>query len=75
MVSYEPPQASWLRVSPLGFELIGLQPGEQAQIVGGPECDDTHVWWELAPDSTGLTGWAAEGDAESAWLLPIERGP
>jgi hypothetical protein len=75
MVSYEPPQASWLRVSPLGFELIGLQPGEQAQIVGGPECDDTHVWWELAPDSTGLTGWAAEGDAEGAWLLPIERGP
>jgi hypothetical protein len=33
------------------------------------------VWWELAPDSTGLTGWAAEGDAEDAWLLPIERGP
>ena len=75
MVSYEPPQASWLRVSPLGFEMIGLQPGEKAQIIGGPDCDGTHVWWELAPESTDLTGWAAEGDAEGAWLLPIERGP
>jgi len=77
MVSLEPPAASRLRSGPgLTEPLVdSLEPGEEAEIIGGPACDPTHVWWMLQPSRGGPSGWAAEGDAEGAWLLPIERGP
>ena len=77
MVSYEPSAASRLRSGPALTEPLvdSLDPGEEAEIIGGPACDPTHVWWMLQPSKGGPSGWAAEGDAEGAWLLPIERGP
>lgn len=73
MVSFEPPLASRLREDAgLSAEVSGmLEPGQQADIQGGPACADGYVWWLLEPQDLGLRGWTAEGDAEGAWLVPL----
>ncbi|HEX9675481.1 MAG TPA: hypothetical protein VGA07_05840, partial [Anaerolineales bacterium] len=73
MVSYEPPLSSRLRSNPgLAAGVVDmLEPGQQAGVMGGPVCADGYVWWELQPINTNLRGWAAEGDADGAWLVPV----
>jgi len=73
MVSYEPPLSSRLRSSPgLTAGVVDmLEPGREAQVLGGPVCRNRLVWWELQPLNADLRGWAAEGDADGAWLVPV----
>lgn len=52
--------------------IIGfIQPGEQVEILEGPSCADTWVWWYVRSLKTGLTGWTSEGNSSSEyWLVP-----
>jgi hypothetical protein len=47
-----------------------LQPNELMEVVDGPQCSGGWVWWHVRSKKTGLSGWTAEGDGASDWLLP-----
>jgi hypothetical protein len=47
-----------------------LQPGERAEIIGGPVCSNQWIWWEVQSKASSLTGWTAEGDNKAYWLVP-----
>lgn len=49
-----------------------IVPGEQIEILEGPACADSAVWWRIRSIQSGLAGWSMEGDAEGAWLLPLQ---
>lgn len=72
VISHEPPFPSRLRSTPgLAGSVVGtLEPGDEAEIIGSSACSDGFVWWYLYDLNSDLKGWAAEGDAEGAWLLP-----
>ena len=44
------------------------QPGENLLVIDGPRCANGYTWWQVRT-LEGLEGWAAEGDAESYWLV------
>ncbi len=73
MVSTNPPLANRLRKSPnTGSKILGMiQPGEKAQVIGGPVCSNEWIWWQVTSLSSGLTGWTAEGDRDNYWLIPM----
>lgn len=73
MVSTNPPLANRVRQAPnTGSVILGMiQPGEQAKVIGGPVCSNQWIWWQVTSLSTGLTGWTAEGDISSYWLIPM----
>ena len=48
-----------------------IQPGQRVAIVEGPFCNDTWVWWRVKVPASGASGWAAEGDASTYWLIPV----
>jgi len=52
-----------------------INPDEHVEIIGGPQCNQGLVWWEIRSLSSGLTGWTAEGDASSYWLVPLIPHP
>lgn len=68
-----PGTANNLRAEPgLNGELIGaIPPGGRFQVLGGPECADGYVWWQVFYG--GETGWTAEGDPAQGryWLQPL----
>jgi hypothetical protein len=74
-VSYNPPLSNRVRSQAntaskvLGF----LQPGEKMDIIGGPVCSDQWIWWQVRSLKAGLTGWTAEGDLNSYWLVPVPK--
>ena len=76
-VSQEPPLSSRVRSSPqISGPVVGvLEPGEEADLLVGPVCGDGYLWWYVAPENGSAAGWVAEGDAEGAWLVPIEMEP
>ena len=76
-ISQEPPLSSRVRALPgLNETVMGmLEPGDEAEIINGPFCGEGFIWWELRTEDQNLVGWAAQGDAEGAWLLPIESSP
>jgi hypothetical protein len=54
------------------FPVLGyVEPGEEVEIIQGPECANNWVWWRVRSQSTGLDGWTAEGSAEYFWLEPV----
>ena len=58
-----------LRSQPATGDVIGrIQPGEDFQVVAGPECVDGMYWWQV--DYHGTVGWTAEGDGRVYWLEP-----
>jgi hypothetical protein len=71
-VSFDPPLPNRVRSQPsaTGINLGVLQPGERAAIIGGPECSNQWIWWEVRSLASGLTGWTAEGDNKAYWLVP-----
>lgn len=71
-VSLQPPLPNRVRREPnTASEILGmLQPGERMDIIGGPVCSNQWVWWQIRSKVTGLTGWTAEGDSSSYWLVP-----
>ncbi len=72
-VSYDPPLANRVRTQPNGVApVVGfIQPGEKVAIIGGPICSDEWIWWQVRAIQTGMTGWTAEGDKQSYWLVPV----
>lgn len=52
-------------------ELLGeIQPGQAMKVLAGPKCVDGGLWWQVSPLETDLTGWTAEGDEQTYWLIP-----
>ena len=45
--------------------------GTLLDVIGGPVTSDGYRWWHVSR-ADGLTGWAAEADAETRWLSPLE---
>ncbi len=43
------------------------------KIVGGPQCADNFVWWQITADN-GLSGWVAEG-ADKYYIVPLVQQP
>lgn len=53
------------------FGILGqLQPGEVVDLLEGPVCADGWPWWKVKSEQTGLTGWTAEGNKTTYWLVP-----
>ena len=53
--------------------LIGeIPPGEAMKILEGPVCADGWVWWNVRTLEGELSGWTAEGDRQTYWLVPCE---
>ena len=71
-VSFDPPLANRVRQEPNTASVIlgMLQPGERMEIIGGPVCSNQWIWWQIRSQVTSLTGWTAEGDTRSYWLVP-----
>lgn len=72
-VSFDPPLPNRVRREPNTASVIlgMLQPGERMEIIGGPVCSNQWIWWQIRSQVTGLTGWTAEGDTISYWLVPV----
>jgi hypothetical protein len=49
-----------------------LQPGEIVDLLEGPVCVDGWPWWRVRSTVSGLTGWAAEGNKNTYWLIPLK---
>ncbi|MCL4247075.1 MAG: hypothetical protein KJ065_02865 [Anaerolineae bacterium] len=59
------------RVPGLSGQVIGhIESGEQFSVIGGPECADSHRWWQV--DFEGNVGWTADGEGDQYWIVPIE---
>ncbi len=71
-VSQDPPQANNVRNGAGASQRkVGqIQPGERVTVLDGPRCVDGWVWWKIRSLDNGLTGWTAEGDKDSYWLVP-----
>lgn len=61
------------QASTAGNLLVQLDTGVTVTVLEGPVQADNFTWWRIQ-DSTGRTGWAAQGDAETAWLSPAGAG-
>jgi serine/threonine protein kinase len=72
-VSYDPPLANIVRNNPRksASEVGRINPGEEVDILDGPQCANNMVWWLVRSKKTGLTGWTSEGDMENYWLVPL----
>lgn len=54
-------------------EITGyIQPGQRVEILEGPQCMDSWVWWLVKNQVNHASGWAAEGDASEYWLIPVQ---
>ena len=72
-VSEDPPVANNLRNNPgtEGTEIIGkIDPGEEVEILDGPQCQNNWVWWKVKVLKTSQVGWTSEGDGTTYWLVP-----
>lgn len=60
-----------LRAQPsLSAQIVGTIPGGQSvAVVGGPQCGNNGVWWQVAYN--GVYGWTMEGRNTAYWLEPL----
>ena len=67
-----PPDPNLVRSEPNASSAqIGLvQPNELMEVTDGPQCSGGWVWWQITSKKTSLSGWTAEGDGASYWVLP-----
>lgn len=69
-----PGVANRLRDNPgvTGTNVIGaLAAGEIVTVLSGPQCQDNFAWYQVQT-RTGQTGWTAQGDNLTYWLLAVE---
>ena len=73
-VNPEPPLPNLVRLEPGRDHAAAgqIQPGGVMEIHDGPICNDGYTWWQVTDLSTGITGWTAEGDSQSYWLVPCD---
>lgn len=57
-----------------GFEVVGeVNPGDRVRTLNeGAYCSEGKVWWKVADDASGVSGWAAEGDSQGYWLESVQ---
>lgn len=67
--------ASPLRAAPATTSTIlaQIEPGQAVRIVGGPECGEERVWWQV--DYQMVVGWMPEGHNQVYWLEPLSEAP
>jgi len=53
--------------------LAQIDPGQPVSVIGGPECGEGLVWWQV--DYQMLVGWMPEGHNETYWLEPLSEAP
>ncbi len=72
-MSYDPPQKNRVRAQPnTDARILGLiAPGEEVDILSGPQCSNNWVWWQVYSSAQNLTGWTVEGDYQAYWLIPL----
>jgi hypothetical protein len=72
-VSNDPPLANRVRSGAgTDYTILGtIQPGETVIIIGGPECANDWIWWQVRSEKTNLVGWTSEGDWSNYWLIPV----
>ena len=77
LVGSDPPTANRVRqqASSDSTKVGTINPDEHVEIIGGPQCNQGLVWWEIRSLSGSLSGWTAEGDASSYWLVPLIPHP
>jgi hypothetical protein len=73
-VTLYPPVTTRVRSAPgTSAERTGsIDPGELVQVTDGPKCADDYVWWQIE-SKEGLTGWAAEGQLNNYFLVPVPK--
>jgi len=55
------------------YPVLGkIQPGEQVQVLGGPQCAYGYTWWLVLNEDNRLVGWTAEADPGETWLRRLE---
>lgn len=55
----------------LGAQIGVIQPGRTVNVLQGPACADTTVWWQVEID--GTVGWTAEGlPPDNYFLEPVD---
>ena len=71
-----PPEPNLVRSAPdnASPQMGLIQPNEPVEVVDGPQCSGGWVWWQITSKKTGLSGWTAEGDGVSDWVLPCPIG-
>ncbi len=67
-----PPDPNIVRSAPdnTSAQMGLIQPNELVEVLDGPQCSGGWVWWQITSKKTGLSGWTAEGDGTSYWVLP-----
>jgi hypothetical protein len=51
-----------------GVKVALMAPGDTFQVVGGPQCGESIVWWQVLYGE--VTGWAGEGANGLYWVEP-----
>jgi Bacterial SH3 domain len=69
-VSVNAPRPFYLHSNPsISADTVGqLAPGDDVQVLDGPQCADNLTWFKVRSMS-GLEGWVAEGDKAAYWLV------
>ena len=47
-----------------------LYKDQVVELIQGPICSDNLVWWNVKVVDTEETGWIAEGDSDTYWIIP-----
>lgn len=69
-VTYTDGTPGSVRSAAASASIIGKVPeGVGMDIVGGPRCDNSIVWWRVKTDN-GYKGWMSEGNPSEYWLEP-----
>jgi serine/threonine protein kinase len=73
-VTLYPPQANRVRSDPglSGTRIGSIDPGKKVAILDGPRCADGYVWWQVRSED-GLTGWTAEAEKDTYFLVPVPK--
>ena len=67
------------KASPRARDLAHMEPGAKFVVIGGPECGDRRVWWQVRfqgndqPYNNGWVGWMPESDpgGSELYLCPL----
>ncbi len=50
-----------------------IEGGESVEVLGGPVCADSYIWYRVRNEALGIAGWVAEGGASGYWFYAPER--
>ncbi len=67
------PNSARLREKPgTTARITGTLPeGVTFEIVGGPQCVESFIWWQIKAEN-GMAGWTAEGDMQRYYIINVK---